>query len=103
MCTSPEKCVRLLVVLGIVQSTLGLNAPLTAKSLTQIVSRAASIVDRPFNIAVTGDKYVGKSTIVNHLVRNERFQENATAAKIALSNSQKVSFLMFEKKSLRPV
>lgn len=96
MCLNPEKCIRLLIILGVVQSTLGLNAIFDARAVHQIVSTKVSIPGRPIHLAVTGDKYIGKSTIVNHMVRNKRFQQNATASKITISTSLKITLILQE-------
>ena len=96
MCSNPQKCLKLLLMLGVVQSTLGLNSSLDRNSAAKLFEKKLEVLDRPLHIVVTGDKYIGKSSIVSHLVRNKRFQQNATASKVLIpSTSKKVRKKLF--------
>ena len=102
MCAHPHKCLKLLLMLGVVQSTLGLNSSLDRNSVSALFEKKLDVLDRPLHIVVTGDKYIGKSSIVSHLVRNKRFQQNATASKVMIpSTSKKVSHQKFPNEVLK--
>lgn len=102
MCAHPHKCLKLLLMLGVVQSTLGLNSSLDRNSASALFEKKLDVLDRPLHIVVTGDKYIGKSSIVSHLVRNKRFQQNATASKVTIpSTSKKVRHPKFSNKVLK--
>ena len=92
MFSNPEKCIKLLIVMGIVQSTLGLSSKCgLSNAIVQIITTKIDLPGRPIHVVVTGDKYIGKSSIVNQMVRNKRFKQNITATKIAISPTVKVS------------
>jgi len=85
--------------LAFVQSTHGLNTVYNPGSIQQIISIKVDIPGRPIHIAVTGDQYIGKTTIVNHIVRNRGsrkiIKQHATASKLTLSTSLKVWLNLF--------